>query len=41
LIALHPAAAEIWVKKKPTLEDGLSIELHPGAERFFQSTSAR
>jgi len=41
LIARHPAAAEIWVKKKPALEDGLSIELHPGAERFFQSASTK
>jgi TRAP transporter TAXI family solute receptor len=37
LIARHPAAAEINVKKRPTLDDGLSIDLHPGAERFFQS----
>ena len=41
LIARHPAAAEINVKKKPTLDDGLSIDLHPGAERFFQSVSTR
>jgi len=39
LIARHPAAAEINVKKRPTLEDGLSIDLHPGAERFFQLVS--
>jgi TRAP transporter TAXI family solute receptor len=36
LIARHPAAAEINVTKKPTVDDGLSIDLHPGAERFFQ-----
>jgi TRAP transporter TAXI family solute receptor len=41
LIARHPAAAEINVKKKPTLDDGLSIDLHPGAERYFQSVSTR
>lgn len=41
LIARHPAAADINVKKKPTLDDGLSIDLHPGAERFFQSVSTR
>lgn len=41
LIARHPAAAEINVKKKPTLDDGLSIDLHPGAERFFHSNSMR
>ncbi len=41
LIARHPAAAEINVKKKPTLDDGLSIDLHPGAERFFQTVSTR
>jgi uncharacterized protein len=41
LVARHPAAAEINVKNKPTLDDGLSIDLHPGAERFFQSVSTR
>ena len=41
LIARHPAAADINVKKRPTLDDGLSIDLHPGAERFFQSVSTR
>jgi TRAP-type uncharacterized transport system substrate-binding protein len=41
LIARHPAAADINVKKRPTLDDGLSIDLHPGAERFFRSTSVR
>jgi TRAP transporter TAXI family solute receptor len=35
LIARHPAAAEINVTKRPTVDDGLSIDLHPGAERFF------
>ena len=39
LIARHPAAAEINVTKRPTLDDGLSIDLHPGAERFFRSAS--
>ena len=41
LIARHPAAADINVKKRPTFDDGLSIDLHPGAERFFQSVSTR
>ena len=41
LIARHPAAAEINVKRKPTFEDGMSIDLHPGAERFFHATSTR
>ena len=41
LIARHPAAAAINVKSKPGVEEGLSIDLHPGAERFFQSISAR
>jgi TRAP transporter TAXI family solute receptor len=41
LIARHPAAAAINVKKKPTLDDGLSIDLHPGAAQFFQSASTR
>ena len=39
LIARHPAAAEIEVKRRPTIDDGLSIDLHPGAERFFASAS--
>ena len=41
LVARHPAAADINVRKRPTLEDGLSIDLHPGAERFFQSVARR
>ena len=41
LIARHPAAADISIKNRPTLDDGLSIDLHPGAERFFQSVSGR
>lgn len=41
LIARHPAAADINVKRKPTVDDGLSIDLHPGAERFFQTVSTR
>jgi TRAP-type uncharacterized transport system substrate-binding protein len=28
-------------EKRPTLDDGLSIDLHPGAELFFQSVSTR
>lgn len=41
LIARHPAAAEINLTKKPTMEEGLSIDLHPGAERFFQASATR
>jgi TRAP transporter TAXI family solute receptor len=41
LVARHPAAAAINVKQRPTLDDGLSIDLHPGAERFFESAAAR
>jgi TRAP transporter TAXI family solute receptor len=41
LIARHPAAAEVNVKKRPTFDDGLSIDLHPGAAQFFQSVSTR
>ena len=41
LIARHPAAGQINVKTTPRLDDGLSIDLHPGAERFFQSVSSR
>jgi TRAP transporter TAXI family solute receptor len=37
LIAAHPAAAEFLLKRMPTIEDGMSIDLHPGAERFFRS----
>lgn len=36
LIARHPAAAEIELDTRPGLGDGLSIDLHPGAERFFE-----
>jgi TRAP transporter TAXI family solute receptor len=39
LVARHPAAADINVKKRPTFDEGLSIDLHPGAERFLQSVS--
>ena len=38
-IARHPAAADIQVKRRPTIDDGLSIDLHPGAERFFESVA--
>jgi TRAP transporter TAXI family solute receptor len=41
LIARHPAAADMNLKKRPTFDDGLSIDLHPGAERFFQVASTR
>jgi TRAP transporter TAXI family solute receptor len=41
LIARHPAAADINVKERPTLDDGLSIDLHPGAEGFFRSARRR
>jgi uncharacterized protein len=41
LIARHPAAADIEVTSKPGVDDGLSIDLHPGAERFFQSVSVQ
>jgi TRAP transporter TAXI family solute receptor len=37
LIARHPAAADIQIMRRPTIDDGLSIDLHPGAERFFES----
>jgi TRAP transporter TAXI family solute receptor len=41
LVARHPAAADINVRQRPTLDDGLSIDLHPGAERFFESASTK
>jgi TRAP transporter TAXI family solute receptor len=37
LMAAHPAASEFLLKRMPTIEDGMSIDLHPGAERFFRS----
>jgi TRAP transporter TAXI family solute receptor len=37
LIAAHPAATEILLQRMPTVDDGMSIELHPGAERFYRS----
>jgi hypothetical protein len=36
LIARHAAAADLNLTMKPALDDGLSIDLHPGADRFFQ-----
>jgi TRAP transporter TAXI family solute receptor len=39
LIAHHPIASEIDLKKRPTVADGMSIELHPGAELFYQRAS--
>jgi TRAP-type uncharacterized transport system substrate-binding protein len=39
LIAHHPAASDINVTQKPTVDTGLTIDLHPGAERFFQSVT--
>jgi hypothetical protein len=39
LIARHPAAAEIDLTKRPSVDEGLSIDLHAGAERFFESLS--
>ena len=39
LIARHPSASEIDLKKRPTIAEGMSIELHPGAEMFYQRAS--
>ncbi len=39
LIARHPIASEIDLKKPPTVAEGMSIELHPGAEMFYQRAS--
>jgi TRAP transporter TAXI family solute receptor len=39
LIARHPMASEIDLSKRPTVADGMSIELHPGAEMFYQRAS--
>jgi TRAP transporter TAXI family solute receptor len=39
LIARHPSASEIDLKKRPTVADGMAIELHPGAEMFYQRAS--
>jgi uncharacterized protein len=41
VIARHPAAADILVTRRPTIEDGLSIELHQGSERFFGTRGKR
>ncbi len=37
LIAHHQRAAEISLKTASKLEDGMSIDLHPGAERFYKA----
>jgi TRAP transporter TAXI family solute receptor len=39
LIARHPVASEIDLKTRPTVAEGMSIELHPGAEMFYQRAS--
>jgi TRAP transporter TAXI family solute receptor len=39
LIARHPIASESDLKKRPTVAEGMSIELHPGAETFYQRVS--
>jgi TRAP transporter TAXI family solute receptor len=39
LIARHPIASEIDLRKRPTVADGMSIELHPGAEMFYERAS--
>jgi len=39
LIARHPSASEFDLKKRPTVAEGLSIDLHPGAEMFYQRVS--
>lgn len=36
LIAYHPRAAQISLAKAYRLEDGLTIDLHPAAKRFFE-----
>jgi TRAP transporter TAXI family solute receptor len=41
LIVRHPAAADILVTRRPTMADGLSIELHPGSDRFFAALESR
>ena len=41
LIARHPIASEIDLKKRPTVAEGMSIELHPGAEMFYERASRR
>jgi uncharacterized protein len=40
LIARHPAASDINVTEKPTFDAGLTIDLHPGAERFFAAAAS-
>ena len=39
LIAHHPRASDISPDAAFRLKDGMSIDLHPGAERFFRSLS--
>ncbi|MBI4161740.1 MAG: TAXI family TRAP transporter solute-binding subunit, partial [Acidobacteria bacterium] len=37
LTSYHPRAADISLKTAYRFEDGLTIDLHPAAERFFRS----
>lgn len=39
LIAHHPRASEITLSRAFGIDDGLSIDLHPGARKFFDSQS--
>jgi TRAP transporter TAXI family solute receptor len=41
LIPYHPRAADISIEHAFRLEDGMSIDLHPGARRFYQTAAGR
>lgn len=36
LIARHPTAAEIDLRQAPSLREGMPLELHPGAVKFYK-----
>jgi len=36
LVARHPTAAEIDLRQPPSLRDGMPLELHPGALKFYK-----
>lgn len=41
LIAHHPRAADISLRSAFRLEDGMAIDLHPGARQFFEGSETR
>ena len=41
LIARHPSGAEIDLTRSPSIQDGMPLELHPGAQKFYKRAAGR